>query len=157
MDLLASDLLLILSFVAGTGLIIAEAFMPGFGIAGISGVYFYEKAGGTSSWIALLIALVCYVLVAGLGALIFSVLTITLRANQNVVGLAMTTFGVGVGNFFGGSLIKLTGSAVPSIALSTTSGYFSRTLPFAKSAGAFGKRFTGYDAVMLAGNCERFL
>ena len=38
MDLLASDLLLILSFVAGTGLIIAEAFMPGFGIAGISGI-----------------------------------------------------------------------------------------------------------------------
>ena len=39
--------------------------------------------------------------------LLFSVLTVTLRANQNVVGLAMTTFGVGFGNFFGGSIIKL--------------------------------------------------
>ena len=58
--------------------------------------------------------------------LIYSVLTITLRANQNVTGLALTTFGVGVGNFFGGSLIKLTGSEVPSIALSATSGYFSK-------------------------------
>ena len=38
--------------------------------------------------------------------LIFCFLTVTLRANQNVTGLAMTTFGVGFGNFFGGSLIK---------------------------------------------------
>ena len=41
----------------------------------------------------------------------------------------MTTFGVGIGNFFGGSLIKLTGSEVPSIALSATSGYFAKSLP----------------------------
>ena len=36
-----------------------------------------------------------------LGGLIFSFLTITLRANQNVTGLALTTFGMGVANFFG--------------------------------------------------------
>ena len=76
--------------------------------------------------------------------LLFSVLTVTLRANQNVVGLAMTTFGVGFGNFFGGSLMKLTGSSVPSIALSRTSEYFSRTLPFADDLGWFGKIFLSY-------------
>lgn len=38
MDFLASDLLLILSFVVGTALVITEAFIPGFGIAGISGI-----------------------------------------------------------------------------------------------------------------------
>ena len=32
---------------------------------------------------------------------IFSFLTITLRANQNVTGLALTIFGMGVANFFG--------------------------------------------------------
>ena len=46
----------------------------------------------------------------------------------------MTTFGVGFGNFFGGSLIKLSGSDVPSIALSATSSYFSKSLPFRRSA-----------------------
>jgi simple sugar transport system permease protein len=76
--------------------------------------------------------------------LIFSFLTVTLRANQNVVGLAMTTFGVGFGNFFGGSLIKLTGGAVPSIALSETSRFFSRHLPIADSMGWFGKIFLSY-------------
>ena len=44
--------------------------------------------------------------------LLYCFLTVTLRANQNVTGLAMTTFGVGFGNFFGGSLIKLSGSDV---------------------------------------------
>ena len=76
--------------------------------------------------------------------LLYCLLTVTLRANQNVTGLAMTTFGVGIGNFFGGSLIKLTGSEVPSIALSATSAYFSKSLPFANQCGWFGKIFLSY-------------
>ena len=36
-----------------------------------------------------------------LGALIYSFLTISLRANQNVTGLTLTIFGTGFGNFFG--------------------------------------------------------
>ena len=42
------------------------------------------------------------------------------------------------------SLIKLTGSEVPSIALSATSGYFAKSLPFAKSLGWFGQIFLSY-------------
>ena len=76
--------------------------------------------------------------------LIYCFLTVTLRANQNVTGLAMTTFGVGIGNFFGGSLIKLSGTAVPSIALSATSSFFHRSLPFAQDLGWFGKIFLSY-------------
>ena len=75
--------------------------------------------------------------------LIYCFLTVTLRANQNVTGLAMTTFGVGFGNFFGGSLIKLTGSEVPSIALSATSKAFSKSLPFA-DGGTLSKLFLEY-------------
>ena len=62
----------------------------------------------------------------------------------------MTTFGVGFGNFFGGSLIKLTGADVPSIALTTTSGYFRKTLPFAESAGVFGQLFLSYGFLAYA-------
>ena len=76
--------------------------------------------------------------------LLYCFLTVTLRANQNVTGLAITTFGIGFGNFFGGSLIKLTGSEVPSIALSATSSYFSKSLPFASKLGWFGKIFLSY-------------
>ena len=51
---------------------------------------------------------------------------------------------VGVGNFFGGSLINLTDSDVPSISLSASSGIISKTLPFASSLGAVGKVFFSY-------------
>ena len=115
-------------------------------IAGVIGSFFYERAtdGALNPALAILIPLACCLLGSLLMGLLYSFLTVTLRANQNVTGLAMTTFGVGFGNFFGGSLIKLTGSDVPSIALSRTSECFSKTLPFAKSLGWFGKIFLSY-------------
>ena len=77
--------------------------------------------------------------------LIYSFLTVTLRANQNVTGLALTTFGVGFGNFFGGSLIKLTKSDVPSVTLTATSLAFKKALPFASKLGWFGEIFLSYS------------
>ena len=109
------------------------------GISGVIGAFFYEQSasGALNPFLAVLIPILSSLLGSLLMGLLYCFLTVTLRANQNVTGLAMTTFGVGVGNFFGGSLIKLTGSEVPSIALSATSGYFSRALPFADKAGWF--------------------
>ena len=94
--------------------------------------------------------------------LLYCFLTVTLRANQNVTGLAMTTFGVGFGNFFGGSLIKLSGADVPSIALSRTSAFFSASLPFSGKLGWFGKIFLSYGflayaAVIIAFICAYIL
>ena len=57
----------------------------------------------------------------------------------------MTTFGVGLGNFFGGSIIKLTGAEVPSIALSATSKAFKAPLPFAGKAGVVGQLLFSYS------------
>ena len=72
------------------------------GFAGFASSYFYEKnAADPKGWICVLLALVAAVAASMFGGLIFSFLTITLRANQNVTGLALTTFGMGVANFFG--------------------------------------------------------
>ena len=90
------------------------------------------------------IPLVCSLIGSFLMGLLYCFLTVTLRANQNVTGLALTTFGVGFGNFFGGSLIKLSGSAVPAIVLSRTSSYFRKSLPLAGKLGWFGKIFLSY-------------
>ena len=114
-------------------------------ISGVIGAFLYEQsATEVRALPAIAIPLCCCLLGSFLMGLLYCFLTVTLRANQNVTGLAMTTFGVGFGNFFGGSLIKLTGSEVPSIALSATSAYFSRSLPFATSLGWFGKIFLSY-------------
>ena len=117
------------------------------GICGVIGSFFYEQsvsAESMNAFLAIGIPMLCSLLGSLLMGLLYSVLTITLRANQNVTGLALTTFGVGIGNFFGGSLIKLTNSEVPSIALSATSAYFSKSLPFAGSLGWFGQVFLSY-------------
>ena len=79
-----------------------EGMMFMGGVAGLAGTYYYEKAvGEPNALVSILIGVVCAFLCAAFGALIYSVLTITFRANQNVTGLALTTFGTGFGNFFG--------------------------------------------------------
>ncbi len=115
-------------------------------ICGVIGSFLYEQScgGQVVPIVAILIPFLACLAGALIMGLLFAFLTVTLRANQNVVGLAMTTFGIGFGNFFGGSLMKLTGSAVPSIALSATSKCFRRSLPFADDCGAFGKIFLSY-------------
>ena len=97
-----------------------------------------------NGFFAIMIPLLSCLLGSLLMGLLYCFLTVTLRANQNVTGLAMTTFGVGFGNFMGGSLIKLTGSEVPSIALSATNSYFSKSLPLADKLGWFGQIFLSY-------------
>ena len=136
------------------------------GISGVIGAFLYENS--LSSWdemngfLALFIPLICTIIGSLIMGLIYCFLTVTLRVNQNVTGLAITTFGVGFGNFFGASLIKLVDSDVPSVALSHTSRYFAAKLPFAESAGVFGKLFLSYGflaylAIIIAIICGFFL
>ncbi len=117
------------------------------GICGVIGSFYYE-AGKTAqdmnAFLAILIPILCCLLGSLLMGLLYCFLTVSLRANQNVTGLALTTFGVGFGNFFGGSLIKLSGSELPSVILTNTSNIFRRNLPFAAKAGVFGKLFLSY-------------
>ncbi|MDD6602746.1 MAG: ABC transporter permease [Eubacteriales bacterium] len=136
------------------------------GMSGVMGAFFYENSLASpedaNGFLAVIIPLVCSLLGSLLAGLIYCFLTVTLRANQNVTGLALTTFGTGFGNFFGGSLIKITGTDVPSVALTTTSNYFRTTLPFAESTGWFGKLFLSYGflaytAIIIAILCSFFL
>ena len=112
-------------------------------ICGVIGAFFYEQAAGAAMnpVLAVAIPLLCSLAGSLLMGLLYCFLTVTLRANQNVTGLAMTTFGVGVGNFFGGSLIKISHSEVPAIVLSATSRYFSRSFG---GESWFGRIFLSY-------------
>ncbi len=117
------------------------------GICGVIGSFLYERTldgSPINPALGILIPLISCIVGSLLMGLIYCFLTVTLRANQNVTGLAMTTFGIGLGNFFGGSLIKLTGADIPSISLTATSNLFRTTLPFAESTGWFGQVFFSY-------------
>ncbi len=117
-------------------------------ISGVAGAFIYEQSltnpAMLNPFLAVIIPLICSLIGSTLMGLIYCFLTVTLRANQNVTGLALTTFGIGIGNFFGGSLIKLVDSDVPSIALSNTSTAFKTQLPFADKLGWFGDVFVSY-------------
>lgn len=81
-------------------------------VGGLTGAFIYEQStAAPNGWIGVLCAIILAVLFSLAGGLIYSVLTITFRVNQNVTGLALTTFGVGFGNFLGGSLSRISGTA----------------------------------------------
>ena len=99
------------------------------GIAGLMGVFFYENnAAHVIPWVGLIIGFVCAFVLSMIGGLIFSVLTITLRANQNVTGLTLTIFASGFANFFGGQLNNLAGG-VGQISVAATSAAYRAYIP----------------------------
>lgn len=114
------------------------------GISGIIGGYLYEHGNPSpSAFLCVLIPFLASIFGSALMAFIYSFLTVTLKANQNVTGLALTTFGVGVGNFFGGSLLSFFGES-GSISLINTGLAYKTKLPFADSLGLFGKTFLSF-------------
>ena len=83
-----------------------EGMMAMGACAGFMAGYFYDS---------IFIALLAAFLAGMLGALIYAVLTITFMANQNVTGLTLAIFGVGISNFAGE--LMLVNSASSSLKL----------------------------------------
>ena len=76
-------------------------------LGGVLGVNLYISISTVDKIIGILLILFAIVfsfLFAALGGLIYAVLTVTFQANQNVTGLALTTFGVGVMKFIGSNI-----------------------------------------------------
>jgi simple sugar transport system permease protein len=115
----------------------------------------------TAPLVGMLISIICCLLCSLLGGLIYTFLTVTLRANQNVVGLALTTFGTGFGNFFGGSISKMAGG-VGQISVKTTASAFRAKIPGLSGLPVIGQLlfsygFLTYLAIILAIVCTYFL
>lgn len=110
-------------------------------IGSLFGAYLYE--GGRENpngFVSALLAFLFSILFSLGGALIYAVLTITLRANQNVSGLALTTFGTGLGNFLGGSI-----GTGGQITVKAAGNAFQTKVPFLSDhLGIVGKIFFSY-------------
>ena len=93
----------VLSEKAGNLNLGVEGMMYMGGALGLGAAYYYEQAAGAgaSGPVAVAVALLFAFLAGAFGALIYAFLTITLRANQNVTGLALAIFGTGAGQFIG--------------------------------------------------------
>lgn len=99
--------------------------------------YMYFTAVGSNiiPLLAVVIPLLAALLGGALMGLLFSFLTVTLRANQNVTGLAITTLGVGMSEYI---------IDEASTIFTKGSKYFTASLPFADDLGWFGELFLDY-------------
>lgn len=122
------------------------------GFAGFASAYYYENTVAEPvAILSILLALVSALAASALGGLIYAFLTITLRANQNVTGLALTTFGMGVANFFG--VFILDGATYSAAPLANKA--FAARIPVLSGLGAAGQLlfsygFLAYAAILLA-------
>lgn len=122
------------------------------GFAGFASAYYYENnVTNPNAFVCVLLSFLCCFVASVLGGLIFSFLTITLRANQNVTGLALTTFGMGVANFFG--VFILNGKSYTAAPLANSA--YSHKIPGLSGLGVvgqtvFGYGFLAYAAIVLA-------
>lgn len=95
---------------------------------GIIGAELYiTSVGGAANLQAfgsVMVPLILALVFSALGGLIYSFITITLRCNQNVTGLALTTFGVGLMAFCGGR--------AKTAGFTKLSDFFTQSFPIAE-------------------------
>lgn len=89
----------------------------------------------------LLISVLFACLFGAIGGLIYAFLTVSLRSNQNVTGLALTTFGAGFAQFVMDVYVDRTRFAMASKVLRTS-------LPFAEDLGWFGQIFLSHGILV---------
>jgi len=103
-------------------------------------IYYTAAGGRLIPVLAVIIPILATFIGGALMGLIYSFFTVTLRANQNVTGLVLTTLGVGVSDY----MI----SQVRAYTYSNASKYFTAHLPFADDLGWFGKLFLSYGVMI---------
>ena len=128
-----------------------EGMMFMGGVAGLAGSYYYEQAvASPNPVVSVVIAIVCAILCAAFGALIYSVLTITLRANQNVTGLALTIFGTGFANFLGEAIGNTASSRYMAVG-NVTKNAFNSGIPVLQDLPVVGKLLFSYNFMVYLG------
>ncbi|MBR5731438.1 MAG: ABC transporter permease [Firmicutes bacterium] len=130
-----------------------EGLMFMGGAFGLLGAFTYGNAMGdnASGVVAVIIALVCAFAAGMVGSLIFSFLTITLRANQNVTGLALTIFGTGLGQFVG-ELMRIRVGGNVSISNSLKVAFAGSPFPqVLQDIPVAGKLIFGYNIFVYLG------
>ena len=89
-------------------------------------------------------------LAGALCGLLFAALTVTLQANQNITGLTLTTFGLGV-YFFVGNGLKASGWPVMSDYANIKEGFADISIPFLSDIPILGNGFFSHNILVYLG------
>ncbi len=115
-------------------------------VGGCTGAQIYMNSltdtSQASGFVLILISILFAMIFAGAMGLLYGFFTITLRCNQNVTGLSITTFGTGVLSFWG----KKMGS--DGVTFYAPSKYFLQVFPTEWTKGWFGQIFLSYGILV---------
>jgi len=119
-------------------------------VSGLAAVFILEMGFGIAiaGPLAVLLAIVGAFIAGALGALIFSVLVISMRTQQNVTGLALTIFGVGFGNFFGEVAGRRSPVGFMAISGSARNGFATIHIPFLSDIPILGRLLFSYNILV---------
>ena len=121
-----------------------EMFMGA--VAGIAASYLYELGAGAgmSGFVSSLLAVLSGFAAGALGGLIYSLLTVTLRVDQNVTGLTLTIFGIGIANFFG-ELLGIKAGGYAKVSDATTAMFANTGIPLLRDIPILGPVLFSYN------------
>ncbi len=100
---------------------------------GVIGLEVYKNSGGKNALLIILIAIGASFAAGAVMGLIYSLFTTTLRTNQNVVGLVLTIFGVGMAQFLSIFFISVSGN----VRYDDAYAVFNAKIPFLSSKLGF--------------------
>jgi len=128
-----------------------EGLMYMGGAVGIASAVIYQNTAGSSAnaILMVIIAMLCAFAAGMIGSLIYAFITITLKANQNVTGLALATFGTGVGKYIGEALKQ--SQSNPSIKSAYRGAFMNSPFPEALQKGFFGQIIFGQSIFVYLG------
>lgn len=110
------------------------------GVIGVNTYISLFTVENIMGWLLIIFSMIFAFLFAALGGLIYAILTVSFQANQNVTGLALTTFGVGC--------MKFIGSNIDQSNLTTASRSISKLFVNYDKLGWFGEIFLSHGILV---------
>lgn len=101
---------------------------------------------GACSSNSLFVGIICAFLSAAMCGMLYSFLTVSLKANQNVTGLAMTIFGVGLASFIGQTLN--TNKKYPLISAELSAQLNADGIPLLRDIPYIGELFFSFNPLV---------
>jgi len=119
-------------------------------VSGLASVFLLEAGLGIymNGPLAVLIAVFGAFIAGAFGALIYSVMVVSFRTQQNVTGLALTIFGIGFGNFFGEFLGRFSPTGFMRISGNAQGGFANLHIPVLSDLPVLGPLLFNYNILV---------
>ncbi|MCL2368949.1 MAG: ABC transporter permease [Oscillospiraceae bacterium] len=119
-------------------------------VSGLASVFLLELGLGFEmpGFLAVLVAILGAFLIGAFGALLYSVMVVSLRTQQNVTGLALTIFGIGFGNFFGEFFGRLSPVGFMRISGRAQAGFANLNIPVLSNIPVIGPLLFQYNILV---------